>query len=639
MCGIAGWYARDGSIVPEALIRAQCNAIVHRGPDDEGQFTDGDFGFGMRRLSILDIEGGHQPIASADGRHVIVFNGEIYNHGRLRHLLEAAGHVFNTRSDTETILNGYRQWGDDVWVKLDGMFAVAIWDRAERTLTLARDQLGIKPLYIAEQQHGLAFASELKALMALPSLDFSIDPRAVHDYFSFGHVRTPRSIYAGIATLPPGHVLTLGKNGASGIRAFWRPAYRAFEDKPPQQWIEEFRAKWLETIGQQMVADVDVGAFLSGGVDSSAVVAGMVALSDRPVKTFTIGFPVERYNEAPYAEAVAGHLGCDHTTRIVDLKSATDILPTIQRCYDEPFADSSAVPTWYVSRIAADHVKVVLSGDGGDEVFMGYKRHLTERRIGELPGFARQLARSIAAIPPTPFRQWNYVLQRWQKAVGSAALPDGICRFFAKTQVTSPALRALVYEADFHALVEGPRAFERLRDEYFGDAEAVSRDTLEQFALADLALNLPGAMLTKVDRASMAHSLEVRVPMLGAPLVDWALGLPVNMKLRNGVGKYIVRKAVEPMLPPGILDRRKQGFKMPLTEWFAGDFGAYAQSLWNDSGAADTGFINRAAANRMFIEHRDGQRDHSRFLYALSMFSLWWQDCKDRVLASRGSSL
>ncbi len=375
-----------------------------------------------------------------------------------------------------------------------------------------------------------------------------------------------------------------------------------------------------------MRAEVDVGAFLSGGVDSSAVVAAMARISDRPVRTFTIGFPDRRYDESPYAEAVARHLGCAHTTRVVDLKAATDILPTVQRCYDEPFADPAAVPTWYVSRIAAEQVKVVLSGDGGDEVFLGYKRHLTERRIGALPAAARQLARAAMAISPTPFRQWNYVIQRWQKVAASAALPDGFARFFAKTQITSAALRKRVYDPEFYATFDGPDPFERLRDRYFLDPAAVSRDTLEQFAFADLTLNLPGAMLTKVDRASMAHSLEVRVPMLSHILVDWAMTMPADMKLRGRVGKYVVRKAIEPWLPPGTLDRRKQGFQMPLADWFAGDFGGYAHELWNDSRAAELGVFDPAAIDAVFREHRAGQRDHSRFLYALAMFSLWWMD-------------
>jgi asparagine synthase (glutamine-hydrolysing) len=627
MCGIAGWYARGGRAVARETIAAQCDRLVHRGPDDEGVLINGDFGFGMRRLSIMDVEGGHQPIISANDRFAIVFNGEIYNHPELRETLRAHGHSFRTHCDTETLLAAFQQWGDEAWSKLDGMFAVAIWDRLTRRLSLARDPLGIKPLYYAEQNGGLAFASELKALMPVPALRFDVCPRAVHDFFSFGHIRTDRSIYADVRTLAPGHRLTLEASGEARIEPYWRPAFHSEPRRSEAEWIDECRELWLKTVERHMLADVEIGAFLSGGVDSSAVVAAMSRISDAPVRTFTIGFPIERYNEAPYAEAVAHHFGCRHTTRIIDLADARDLLPQLQRCYDEPFADPSAVPTWYASRLAREHVKVVLSGDGGDEVFMGYKRHVTEQTLGRLPGFVRQAARGVLAIPPTPVRSWNRRLHRWQKALGTACLPDGASRFFAKTQITSTALRERIFTPEFRAAFEAKNAYERLRDEYFPDpAATISAETVEQYAYADLTLNLPCAMLTKVDRASMAHSLEVRVPLLSRPLVDWAMGVPTSMKIRNRTGKYILREAIRPWMPPGVVDRRKQGFQIPLAEWFDGDFGRYAQELWHDSGAAELGFLRCDQVDEVFSEHRDGKRDHGRFLYALSMFSLWWAD-------------
>ena len=629
MCGIAGWYARGGRSVGRETVTAQCDRIVHRGPDDAGLLVDGDFGFGMRRLSIVDVEGGHQPIVSADDRFAIVFNGEIYNHLALRETLRGLGHSFSTRSDTETILAAFQQWGDDAWTRLDGMFAVAIWDRQRRRLTLARDPLGIKPLYYAVQNGGLAFASELKALMPVPGLRFDVSPRAVHDFFSFGHIRTDRSIYREVQTLAPGHRLTLEAEGTPGIEAYWRPAFRPAPHRSDNDWIAEFRELWLNTVERHMLADVEVGAFLSGGIDSSAVVAAMAKLGGPPVRTFTIGFPVDRYNEAPQAEAVARHLGTRHTTQIVDLAAARDLLPRLQHCYDEPFADPSAVPTWYVSRLAREHVKVVLSGDGGDEVFMGYKRHATEQTLGRLPSFVRHAMRGVLAIPPTPVRSWNRRLHRWQKALGTASLPDGASRFFAKTQITSAALRERVLTADFLAEYEGEHAYERLRDEHFPDpASTISRETVEQYVYADLTLNLPCAMLTKVDRASMANSLEVRVPLLSPPLVDWAMGVPTAMKIRGRTGKYLLREAIRPWMPDGLVDRRKQGFQIPLAEWFDGDFGRYAQELWHDSGAAQLGFLRPDRVDGVFAEHRDGKRDHGRFLYALSMFSLWWADSK-----------
>ena len=626
MCGIAGLYARNGRAVAEATVRAQCDALVHRGPDDQGVFCEGDFGFGMRRLSIVDLAGGHQPMWSADRRFGIVFNGEIVNHRDLRGPLAEAGHVFHTGSDTETVLAAFLQWGDDAWNRLEGMFAIAIWDAHARRLVLVRDQLGIKPLYVSAQNGGVAFASELKALAMLPGLCFAVDPRAVHDFFSYGHIRHPRSIYRQVAMLPPGHMLSIDATGEPVRRRYWRARYAEAPKRSERDWIEAFRERWIETVRKHMLADVEVGAFLSGGIDSSAVVAAMAQASDRPIRTFTIGFPVAKYDESPVAEKVAHHLGCRHVTRMLDLRSARDILPQVSACYDEPFADPSAIPTWYVAQVAREEVKAVLSGDGGDELFMGYKRHLTEARVGALPPFARRLARSITALPPTPVRRWNYVLQRWQKAVGGAALPDGITRFFAKTQISSPALRKRVYDPAFHAACEGPDAFEALRDEYFPDpAATVSPNTLDQFAYADLTLNLPSCMLTKVDRASMAHSLEVRVPMLSHDFVEWGLTIPRDLTIRGGVGKYILREAIKPWLPEGVVDRRKQGFQIPLAEWFSGDFGAYAEELWTGSGAREAGFLDPRAVADLFREHRSGTRNHGRFLFALAIFSLWWQ--------------
>ena len=627
MCGIAGWYQRGNRDVDQRTIKSQCDTIMHRGPDDEGILIDGDFGMGMRRLSIVDLAGGHQPITSPDGRHVVVFNGEIYNHLDLRIELEAIGHAFLTRSDTETVLCAYHEWGNEAWARLDGMFAVAIWDRRERRLTLARDPIGIKPLYLTEQNGGLAFASELPALEGLPGHRFDVSTRAVHDFFSFGHIRTPRSIYAQVRSLRPGYFLTLGPDGQAVETCYWSPQYQASEQRTETEWIATFRERWLKSVEQHMLSDVEVGAFLSGGIDSAAVVAAMSKLGSPPVRTFTIGFPAERFNEAPAAENVAKHLGCQHTTRIIDLKLARDILPDVQRCYGEPFADPSAVPTWYVSRVAREEVKVALSGDGGDELFMGYKRHRTERKISRLNPVARRFAQNVAGRASTSIKALNPALHRLQKAMGSAGLPDGVSRFFARTQITSPAMRAKVYEPAFLLAVEGSHPFEQLRDEYFPNpSETISRDPLEQFVHADLALNLPSAMLTKVDRASMAHSLEVRVPMLGPSFVNWALTVPTEMKRRGTVGKYVVKQAIAPWLPEGFIDRPKRGFAIPLQEWFAGDFGSFALEIWQASSFRHAGFLSESGVNTVFAEHRLAKRDHGRFLYAVTVFCLWWDD-------------
>lgn len=605
------------------LVAGQCGRLVHRGPDDEGIVVDGALGMGMRRLAIVDVAGGHQPFHSPDGRYSLVFNGEIYNFRQLRAELEG-DRAFESHGDAEVILAGYERWGDGVWPRLDGMFAVAVWDRATRALTLARDPIGIKPLYYTDQRAGFAFASELKALTDLPGFAFTTDERALLDYFRFGHVRGPRSIHAEVVTLPPGHLLRVGASGKPTIERYWQPRYAPAAPLPEREWVERFRATWLDTVAAQMVADVEVGAFLSGGIDSSAVVAAMTRVGDRPARTFTIGFPDPRYDESPHAEAVAQALGTRHTTRLLDLDQAQDLLPQVAACYDEPFADPSMLPTWYVSKLAAEEVKVALSGDGGDELFFGYKRHATEDRVGRLPAFVRHAARAVHAIPTLPSRRANEAVQRWTKTAASAGLPSGIARFFAKTQITAAPLRDRVFQPDFLARAGGGRGeIGRLAAEYFPDARGLSRSTLEQFALADLQLNLPGAMLTKVDRASMAHSLEVRVPMLGQPIVDLALSMPQSMKLAGKTGKHVVREAVGPWLPPGIFDRRKQGFQMPLSAWFAGDFGAYAEGLWRTGRARADGFWQIAEVDRLFADHRAGKRDHSRFLYALAVYCLW----------------
>ena len=605
------------------LVAGQCGRLVHRGPDDEGIVVDGALGMGMRRLAIVDVAGGHQPFHSPDGRYSLVFNGEIYNFRQLRAELEG-DRAFESHGDAEVILAGYERWGDGVWPRLDGMFAVAVWDRATRVLTLARDPTGIKPLYYTDQRAGFAFASELKALTDLPGFAFTTDERALLDYFRFGHVRGPRSIHAEVATLPPGHLLRVGGSGEPTIEPYWQPRYAPAAPLPEREWVERFRATWLDTVAAQMVADVEVGAFLSGGIDSSAVVAAMTRVGDRPVRTFTIGFPDPRYDESPHAEAVAQALGTRHTTRQLDLDQAQDLLPQVAACYDEPFADPSMLPTWYVSKLAAEEVKVALSGDGGDELFFGYKRHATEDRVGRLPAVVRHAARAVHAIPTLPSRRANEAVQRWTKTAASAGLPSGIARFFAKTQITAAPLRDRVFQPDFLARAGGGRGeIGRLAAEYFPDARGLSRSSLEQFALADLQLNLPGAMLTKVDRASMAHSLEVRVPMLGQPIVDLALSMPQSMKLAGKTGKHVVREAVGPWLPPGIFDRRKQGFQMPLSAWFAGDFGAYAEGLWRTGRARADGFWQVAEVDRLFADHRAGKRDHSRFLYALAVYCLW----------------
>lgn len=631
MCGIAGWYRRGGRPVADATVTRQCDAIRHRGPDDTGILTDGDFGFGMRRLSILDIAGGHQPMVTQDGRYAIVFNGEIYNHQEVRAPLVAAGYPFHSHSDTETILAAFAIWGDAAWPKLEGMFAVAIWDRRERRLTLARDPLGIKPLYLSEQHGGVSFASELKALRVLPDHDFDVDDRAVHDVFSFGHVRKPRSIFRQVRTLAPGHVLTIGADGEALETAFWRPRFRPGERLSVEGWTERMREMLLETTARHMQADVPVAAFLSGGIDSSAVLAAMTRSANRPITAFTIGHPGAQIDETAAAAEIARHLGCEHIVMPLEMGDATRALPEILACYDEPFADLAAIPTWYASKLAAEHVKVVLCGEGGDELFAGYKRHRNARAIERLRpviGALDPLGAAIGRLPVTRSPRLNYLSQHARRFAEFIRLPDGYQQFFAATQTSSRSVRRTVYSRDFAERFDSDDDYAALEGEYFPTSTVRTESALEQFLFADLTLNMPSAMLTRLDRASMAHSLEARVPFLSHHMVDWALTVPADMKLRGATGKFILRRAIAPWLPPSVMKRPKQGFQIPHAAWLRGAFGVFAQETWHDSGAASAGYLDVDAVDRLFAEHRRGDADHARLLYTVAVFAIWWRDSR-----------
>ena len=622
MCGIAGWYRRSGTAVPESAIVAQCDTIVHRGPDDSGTFVDGDFGFGMRRLSIIDVEHGHQPMFTPDGRFGIVFNGEIYNHLELRPELERAGVRFETHSDTETLLAAFAIWGDDAWLRLDGMFAVAIWDRLSRTLTLARDPLGIKPLYLSEQKGGIAFGSEIRTLLALPDHDWDVDERSVDDFFSFGHVLPPRSIYRQAHSLPPGHLMRIGPK-KSEQRAYWTPQFAPVDGLSDAEWIEETRSRVLHTVKRHMLADVPVGAFLSGGVDSSAIAAAMRKVSDQPLHAFTIGFPGTSIDETEDAARIAGHVGAEHHILPLHPATAGDVLPMVQASFDEPNAATAALPIWYLSRFAAEHVKVVLCGEGSDEIFAGYKRQLTALHAARMSPLMRGPVGSLLDhLPRTGWSKWNYQLQNARRFRDSARLGSNYQRFFAATQISTPGLRARLYEDRFGS--DGAEDYERLEQEYFGSVGARDLEPLDQLMLADLTFHMPASLLNRLDRGSMAHSLEARVPFLSREFVDWSLTMPSRMKLRGKVGKYALREAVKPWLPPGALSNRKLGFQIPFAEWFKSDFAAFAREAWNDSGARRSGYLRPAVVDQLFAEHEAGRVNHGRALYAIAMFSCWW---------------
>ena len=620
MCGIAGWYRRGGRPVAEDAVRTACETIRHRGPDDWGAHVDRDFGFGMRRLSIIDLAGGHQPIFSPDKRYAIVFNGEIYNHPELRPELEAWGWKFSTHSDTETLLAAFVRWGDEAWPRLEGMYAAAIWDAKERRLTLARDPLGIKPLYLTEQRAGLAFASEIRALRVLPGHDFSIDERAVHDFFSFGHVQKPRSVWREVRSLEPGHVLHLGPDGEPETRRFWQPRFAPVHGRSEGEWIAETRAKLQDTVEKHMLADVAVGCFLSGGVDSSAIAAAMSRVASAPVKAFTVGFPGTSIDETDSAARIATHLGMEHIVLPLEPVAAGDLLPAVQASFDEPCAATAAVPIWHLSRLAASQVKVVLCGEGSDEIFAGYKRQRTALRAARMAPLLKALGPLAAAIDQLPGALGGSA----RKFRQAAALDSSFQRFFSGTTIANPWVRERLYARAFHDRHDPPDNLARLEAEYFSDPEAQALGPLEQFMLADITLHMTSSLLNRTDRASMAASLEARVPFLGHKFVEWSLTMPREMKLRGKVGKYALRKAVEPWLFPGALHNRKLGFQLPFAEWFRGDFADFAQAAWAGSGAASAGYLQPQAVEALFAEHRQGRANHGRVLYAVAMFAIWW---------------
>ena len=625
MCGIAGWYRRGGRPVERGVIARQGDRLIHRGPDDEGYFIDRDFGFGMRRLSIIDVKGGHQPIFSADGRFAIICNGEIVNHPELRREI-GDSYRFRTRSDVETLLAAFIRWGDEAWLRVEGMYAAAIWDSETRSLRLVRDPLGIKPLFVTEQKGGLAFGSEIGALKEVPGFSYDVDERGVHDFFCFGHVLGPCTIFRQVSSVPPGHMLTIDRRGAPRLEQYWEPKLRTLHGRSESEWIEEARSRVLATVEQHMIADVPVGAFLSGGVDSGAVAAAMARAATSPVTVFTAGFPGSKIDETAAAHAVARHLGCKHVVLPIEPGIAAEILPAVQRAFDEPSAANSAIPLWYLSKTAASHVKVVLCGEGGDELFLGYNRHRWAERMRRSAPFVRAAGglKFLDRIGELPTRKLNYLREHAIRFRDGALMESGFERFFAAVTITSPAIRARIYDQGFWLRNDADLTIAaRVRD-HFQSEPGLS--PIEQFMMGDLRVHMPASLLQRLDRASMAHSLEARVPFLSHGFVDWALTIPSDLKLRGATGKYLLRRAVEPWLPAETPKGPKLGFQMPLSDWFVGGFSDFALDAWNSSGAADAGFLDRKEVARLFEEHRRGAANHGRLLYALAMFSCWWKD-------------
>jgi len=644
MCGLAGFF-RPGGVTQEAQAQARrmADQIVARGPDDAGVWADEPAGIVLahRRLSIVDLSpAGHQPMASGSGRYVIAFNGEIYNHARLREDLSRAGQApaWRGHSDTETLLAGFDTWGVEATVRLAvGMFAFAVWDRQTRTLTLGRDRLGEKPLYYGWQAGALLFGSELKALKAHPAFAAAIDRNALALLMRHNAIPAPYSIYQGISKLPPGTLLTLSSGSRDAQpQPYWdaRQVVAQGLAQPftgsPGEAVAALDQLLRQAVRQQMMADVPLGAFLSGGVDSSAVVALMQSQSNLPVRTFTIGFHEAGYNEAEHAKAVARHLGTDHTELYVTAQQAMDVIPRLPSLYCEPFADASQIPTFLVSQLARQHVTVSLSGDGGDELFGGYDRYLLGQRlwgqVSRMPASVRKmLARGVMALPPGRWNQLVGPLRRvLPRAWAQSNLGDKLHKGAELLGAQSPTdfYRWLVsHWSQPEALVVGSHEPATVLTD--PRRQPQTDHFLHQMMALDLITYLPDDILAKVDRAAMGVSLETRVPLLDHRVVEFAWTLPLNYKLRAGEGKWPLRQVLYKYVPRELIERPKMGFGVPLDSWLRGPLRDWGESLLDESRLRQEGYIDPAPVRQKWLEHLSGQRNWQYPLWDVLMFQAW----------------
>ncbi|AJP59109.1 asparagine synthase (glutamine-hydrolyzing) [Pandoraea vervacti] len=639
MCGIAGiaYWRSMGSLIPVAERMAE--KILHRGPDDGGAWADAENGiaFGHRRLAIVDLsEHGHQPMASASGRYVIAYNGEVYNFPALREALEREGKapVWRGHSDTEILLAGFEAWGIEATLKrATGMFAIALWDRQERTLTLARDRIGEKPLYYGWVGDKLLFASELKALEAGADRPLEIDRDALDTMMRFAYIPAPRSIFKNVWKLPAAHrIVFRSANDRDAVpEAYWSldtpeqtELRRSLVDESDTVLVDRLHDQLKAVIAGQMLSDVPLGAFLSGGVDSSTVVALMQAQSSQPVRTFTIGFNEEAFNEAPYAAAVAKHLGTSHTELYITAKQASDLIPSLPQIYDEPFADSSQIPTTLVSHLTRKHVTVALSGDGGDEMFSGYPRYdITSRlweRIDGQPAVLRRLM-ACALRAPSP-GGWDAMLRLAPQNLRQQVNGRRLHRLAGL--ITSPSIGELY-----------PRLMSQWQPEdglvlgasSNGDAPmdvwATSPDLQHAMRRWDLRQYLPDDLLVKVDRAAMSASLESRAPLLDHHIAELAFAMPNRVLQRDGVGKWVLRRVLDRYVPRELIDRPKTGFSIPLGEWLRGPLREWAESLLATSQLRAQGYLDATKVERTWQQHLSGSYDRSPYLWNVLMFQAW----------------
>jgi asparagine synthase (glutamine-hydrolysing) len=616
MCGIAGVVNSESGGVEAATIHRMCQSIIHRGPDDEGIFVKDGAGMGVRRLSVIDLAGGHQPVFNEDKTVCVVYNGEIYNFPELRLELEGRGHHFYTRTDTEVIVHLYEEKGRECVQRLRGMFAFAVYDTHRRRLLLARDRLGIKPLHYVLADGRLLFGSEIKSILAVAPELATIDQQALWQYMYFGYIPDPATAFLAIRKLLPGHVLEF-EGGKVHIHKYWDlPQYSTHQPRSEEECLQELEQRLAEAVRIRLIADVPLGALLSGGTDSSTVVALMARGGSRPVKTFSIGFRHADFNEAPYAKLVAERFGTEHHELILD-PNVVETVESLALSLEEPFGDSSMLPTYFISLLARQHVMVALSGDGGDEAFAGYERyhiHLRRRHFTWIPDWAGRFYR-------------EHLHPRLGSSVPGRNLAYSVSLPWAERYLEGVSLQPFDREMtllsdDFRATALGDEdpmgALRRYLD------EAPARDSLSRVLYLDTKTYLPGDILTKVDRMSMLASLEVRVPILDHPFLEWVTGLPPKWKMRGEKQKYIFTKLAERVgVPKAVLDRPKQGFVLPLRHWMRNDLKDLIMSVLLDSSTLQRGYFNPPGVRRLLDEHFRHRRDHSARIWRFLMFELW----------------
>jgi len=618
MCGIVGVMNFSGGSVEKATIKKMCETLVHRGPDDEGLYVSDGVGLGHRRLSVIDLVSGHQPLGNKDKTIWITYNGEIYNYVELRKQLIGLGHQFVTESDTEVILHAYEQFGEECPKYLEGMFAFALWDSRRRRLFLARDRVGKKPLFYYHGGGIFAFASEVKALLCHPEIPCEILPSALPHYFTFGYAPSPHTFYREILELPPAHALMVDASGRMDLKRYWDLDFSRPPGKEPsmEEAVKKIRDLLTEAVRKRLVADVPLGVFLSGGIDSSIVVGLMSRLMQKPVKTFSIGFAGDKtFDETSYARLVASHFRTDHTEFIVEPK-AIDLIEPLVWHHDGPFGDSSAIPTYIVAQLTREHVTVALNGDGGDELFAGYLRFYATILAEKMPSLLLQFGEKVLSVFPEP-ANYHHWLRRAQRFLHCASYPfldrlshwityfnDDLQCLLSPEVLGQPSGNGISYPPE---IVDNTVGF----------------SPLSKLLYVNLRTYLHGDLLVKVDRTTMAHSLEARSPFLDQDLMEYTAALPDHMKIRRGVTKYILRRAFSDLVPSKILTRGKRGFGVPLGAWFRRELRDYLHDLLLASDSKLKDYLNILYVRQIVQEHMQGQRDHGQRLWAILTFEVW----------------